>query len=115
LQRTIIDPDSALLQYDKPIIYDIVFDPFDPQTPYAASSHGVIWRSEDGGQTWTQAAAGMDPNEPVYQVLPDPNRLVCCMPVRDCPVFVSTDSAQIWGPYVRWSDQHECAWVGALR
>jgi hypothetical protein len=33
-----------------------------------------VFRSKDGGDTWEQAGYGMDPNEAINDLLPDPNR-----------------------------------------
>ena len=53
------------------IVFDVVLDPFDPQVVYAATQQYALWRSNDGGQTWVQAAAGIDPNEPLFDLEPD--------------------------------------------
>jgi photosystem II stability/assembly factor-like uncharacterized protein len=34
-------------------LYDIEWDPIDPDTIYIAGSNAYIWKSVDGGQTWT--------------------------------------------------------------
>jgi photosystem II stability/assembly factor-like uncharacterized protein len=50
-----------------------------------------------GGQTWQQVSAGMDPNEPIYSILPDPNRPgVLYASSGFSGVFYSTDSAATW-------------------
>ena len=47
--------------------------------------------------TWTQAAAGMDPNEPIYDLILDPSRPgVLYASSWLSGVFVSTDGAQSW-------------------
>jgi photosystem II stability/assembly factor-like uncharacterized protein len=56
------------------IVEDVVLDPFDAQRILAAVMDAGVYRSEDGGETWTQASAGMDPNEPVFDLAADPNR-----------------------------------------
>ncbi len=56
-------------------ITDVAVDPAKPETIYAATSGGGVWRSDDGGQTWSLPGAGMvsrsvewievDPRDPV--------------------------------------------------
>ena len=40
-------------------ILDVAVDPAKPDTIYAATSGGGVWRSEDGGQTWVLPGDGM--------------------------------------------------------
>ncbi|MBM3152818.1 MAG: hypothetical protein FJZ96_11575 [Chloroflexi bacterium] len=90
-----LDPDMSLRT--APVIYDVDFDPFDAQTLYLASEPGAVLRSQDGGATWQQASAGMDPNEPVVDLLPDPNRPgVIYAASKLSGVFVSTDGGDTW-------------------
>jgi photosystem II stability/assembly factor-like uncharacterized protein len=92
-----LDRDLFADQWDVSIVFDIVFDPFDSQTLYAALIPGAIWRSTDGGQTWQQVSAGMDPNEPIYSILPDPNGPgVLYASSGFSGVFFSTDGAATW-------------------
>ncbi|NOY97712.1 MAG: DUF1080 domain-containing protein [Chloroflexi bacterium] len=92
-----LDPDLRAAALEAPIVHDVAFDPFDPQTMYAASVPGVVWRSDDGGQTWAQSAAGMDPNEGILYLLPDPTRPGVIYASADFSgVFLSTDSGQTW-------------------
>jgi photosystem II stability/assembly factor-like uncharacterized protein len=84
-------------EWNAPIVFDMVFDPFDPQTMDAALAPGAVWRSADAGQTWQQVSAGMDPNEPIYSILPDPNRPgVLYASSGFFGVFYSTDGAATW-------------------
>jgi photosystem II stability/assembly factor-like uncharacterized protein len=90
-----LNPDLAARP--APVIYDVVFDPFDPQILYVVSEPGPVLRSRDGGATWEQVAIGMDPNEPVADLLPDPNRPgVIYAASKLSGVFVSTDGADTW-------------------
>jgi photosystem II stability/assembly factor-like uncharacterized protein len=73
LDLTGIVPDSLLHQLSTPVFYDVKFDPFDPQTLYVTSLPCGLWISHDGGKTWVQAIAGLDPNEPLYKIITDPN------------------------------------------
>jgi photosystem II stability/assembly factor-like uncharacterized protein len=81
----------------EPVLFDVAFDPFDPSTVYVASMPGGVWISRDGGQSWAQAMAGMDPNEPVYEILPDPARPGLLYASSGLSgVFYSTDGGHIW-------------------
>jgi photosystem II stability/assembly factor-like uncharacterized protein len=90
-----LDPD--LISRTVPFIFGIAFDPFDSQVIYVTSEPGAVIVSRDGGTTWEQAAVGMDPNEPVIDILPDPNRPgVVYASSKLSGVFVSADWAQTW-------------------
>jgi len=90
-----LNPDLA--QMTAPVIFDVLFDPFDPQVIYLASGPGAVIRSTDGGATWLQTAAGLDPNEPIVDLLPDPTRQgVVYAASRLSGVYVSTDGADTW-------------------
>lgn len=79
------------------IIYAVVIDPFEPQVIYAATLEYAVWRSKDGGETWEQAAAGMDPNEQMFALLADPNRPgVIYASTSLSGIFVTTDGADTW-------------------
>lgn len=45
--------------YDHPGIHSICVDPRDPRCLRVAVSTGGVWRSDDGGENWTQTAQGM--------------------------------------------------------
>jgi len=79
------------------IIYDVLIDPFEPHVVYAATLEYAVWRSTDGGETWTQAAAGMDPNQQMFALLADTTRSgVIYASTSLSGVFVSTDGADTW-------------------
>jgi photosystem II stability/assembly factor-like uncharacterized protein len=40
-------------------VSDIVFDPTNPQVMYAADVHSGVYRSVNGGATWTAASTGL--------------------------------------------------------
>jgi photosystem II stability/assembly factor-like uncharacterized protein len=85
--------------YDLWVVTDVVFDPFDSQVIYAATQHGGVWRSSDGGQIWEQMAGGMDPNELIAKILPDsvhPDVIYTASILSG--VFVTTDGGQSWQP-----------------
>jgi photosystem II stability/assembly factor-like uncharacterized protein len=94
---TAADLDNPYANQQYPFVFDVEFDPADPNTIYLATVPGGVWRSTDGGQTWTQAAAGMDPNEPVYELVPDRNRPgVWYASSGMSGVFYTTDGGQMW-------------------
>jgi photosystem II stability/assembly factor-like uncharacterized protein len=96
-QIAIWDTDSYLSQSGATIVTDVVFDPFDPNIVYAAVLQKGVFRSDDGGVTWSVAAYGMDPNEPVLALVADPNRPgVVYAGSKWSGVFISTDGAQSW-------------------
>jgi photosystem II stability/assembly factor-like uncharacterized protein len=81
----------------QPSIFVMVVDPFDPQLIYAGSPSAGVFRSTDGGKTWEQAAAGMDPNAQIMDLRPDTGRSgILYAGLRNSGVFVSTDGAQTW-------------------
>jgi len=97
-QVPIIDTDNPLSQSSFLIVTEVVFDPFDAQVLYAATQHGAVWRSSDGGATWKQASAGMDPNELIVRLLPDPvhpNLIYAAS--KASGVFVTLDGGETWG------------------
>jgi photosystem II stability/assembly factor-like uncharacterized protein len=82
---------------EAPSVFVFAVDPFDSQVIYAGSPDSGVYRSQDGGDTWVQASAGMDANEPITHLLPDPNREgVIYASSTLSGVFVSTDGAQTW-------------------
>jgi photosystem II stability/assembly factor-like uncharacterized protein len=96
-QVPISDTPNPMVELNLWVVTDVVFDPFDSQIIYAASQHGGIWRSGDGGQNWTQAAAGMDPNELIVKFLPDPvhpNLIYAAS--KFSGVFVTLDGGETW-------------------
>ncbi len=96
-QVPVIDWSLLPTGLESPIVYDVRVDPNNTDLIYAAASPGGVYRSEDDGTTWSQAAAGMDPNEPVYVVEPDPFRAgVVYASSMVSGVFVSTNSGESW-------------------
>ena len=94
-----------------PPAFAIVTDPFEPGTVYAGSPRGGVFRSLDGGDSWTQASYGMDPNEGISDFLADPNRPgLIYASTRESGVFYTTDRGQRWTPLADgisqvWVDQ----------
>lgn len=95
--------------YDFPGIHSICVHPDDPQKIAVGISCGGVWRSADGGNSWTQNAHGM-----VYDFVPaeqggaepdsqDPHRMVQCPGAPDrfwvqhhCSIYRSDNGAESW-------------------
>ena len=89
--------DVELSTREGTIIFDVTFDPFNPDRILVAADPGAVIQSQDGGETWQQTASGMDPNEPVADLLPDPQHPgVIYAASRWSGVFVSTDGGNAW-------------------
>lgn len=79
-------------------VTSLAYDPFDSNTVYAtyAGFEGQhVWRSTDGGATWTPIDANL-PAIPVHSVLVDPTRRERLYLGTDLGVFVSLDSGASW-------------------
>ena len=75
---------------------------FDAQTAYAAVNtlrlddmRPHIYRTHDGGKTWTQIVTGIDSGA-INVVREDPKRAGCCSPGSDRQVWVSFDDGDHW-------------------
>jgi hypothetical protein len=69
--------------YDVPGIHSICVDPRDSRTVAVAISCGGVWRSEDGGESWTVSSTGMradymPPEQNENEAIQDPHRIVRC-------------------------------------
>lgn len=67
--------------YDVPGIHSISVDPRDSRKVLVAVSCGGVWRSEDGGQSWTVSSTGMradymPPEQNENEAVQDPHRVV---------------------------------------
>ncbi|MBI9051090.1 MAG: hypothetical protein JEZ00_16835 [Anaerolineaceae bacterium] len=79
------------------MVFDIQIDPFEPSILYAASLPGGVFKSKDSGESWTQMAAGMDPNEPVTAIVPDPTHPGLIYASSEFSgALVSTDAGEHW-------------------
>ena len=79
----------------------IAAHPTDVQTAYVSFSGfdtDHVFRTTDGGATWTSASAGL-PNIPVNVVLVDPNNANTVYAGTDLGVYRSTDQGQSWALY----------------
>ena len=58
----LVSPVDAAWRSEGPFlgaVVDVAIDPTNPNTIYAATGSGGVWRSDDGGQTWTLPGDGM--------------------------------------------------------
>jgi len=81
----------------------VAADPGRPGAAWAAwSSPGGarVWRSEDGGATWTEAGHGL-PEVPAGAVVPDPDRPGTVYAATDAGVWWSGDDGNGWRPLGR--------------
>lgn len=74
--------------YDTPGIHSILVDPRDPEVVTVGISTGGVWRTTDGGTTWTNIAQGMRaeylPKALAFDVdRQDPHRLAMCASAPD--------------------------------
>ncbi len=79
----------------------IAAHPTDPRIAYIAySGFGTdhVFKTTDGGATWTSASGGL-PDIPVNVVLVDPNNATTVYAGTDIGVYRSTDQGQSWTPY----------------
>jgi photosystem II stability/assembly factor-like uncharacterized protein len=96
-QVEIWDPESALTLSGAMVITDFALDPFDSKVMYASAFQRGVFKSEDGGITWRSASFGMDPNEPVLVITPDPVHPDLIYAGSNWSgVYVSTDRAKTW-------------------
>lgn len=93
---------------DWPGIHSICVDPRDPRRVVLGVSSGGVWRTDDGGATWTQRAHGMRaaflPPEQQYEPdAQDPHRVVQSLSnptvfwsQHHCGLFRSTNDLESW-------------------
>ncbi|HZX25440.1 MAG TPA: exo-alpha-sialidase [Telluria sp.] len=94
--------------YDVPGIHSICVDPRDSKRLLVAISCGGVWRTEDGGATWTSSAKGMradymPPEQSEEESIQDPHRVVRCAGQPDvlwcqhhCGIWRSNDDGRSW-------------------
>jgi len=80
----------------------LAFDPVDHNVVYATYSTfggGHVWRSADGGATWSGidgAGAGALPDVPVHSIVVDPQNRSRLFIGTDVGIFVTTDGGVTW-------------------
>jgi hypothetical protein len=81
----------------------VAADPGRPEVAWAAwagPGGGRVWRSEDGGASWTDRGRGL-PEVPVAAVAPDPERPGTVLAATDAGVWWSGDDGERWRPLGR--------------
>ena len=86
-------------------IANIALSPLDPQAAYVAvDGHRIddwaphVFRSHDGGKTWTEVARGLPPGQVVTAIRADPVRPGLLYAGNETSVFVSFDDGDNWQP-----------------
>ena len=76
-------------------VYDLAFAPSRPQALYAATAGGVF-RSLDGGASWSESSAGLDPVPPVTSLAVDPVHPLTVYAAQSGAIFRSRDGGTGW-------------------
>lgn len=78
----------------------IAFAPSHPDTAYAATNGGGVWRSEDGGQSWSLPGDEMTSRQLVWIAVDpaDAKSIWAGVEGGDVAVWRSTDSGATWKP-----------------
>jgi photosystem II stability/assembly factor-like uncharacterized protein len=92
-------------------VYHIAFDPGDADVMYAVTrngsnrghgeegNHGGVFKSTDGGETWTAVMNGLDPGQEYFAILVDPNDpQVLYLETQHEGVLRSEDRGASWSP-----------------
>lgn len=78
-------------------VLDLAIHPQDPGLVFAGLLEGAVYRSVDGGETFVQASAGLEPNARAHGVVVDVNDPQVVYVADDASgVYVSTDSGATW-------------------
>lgn len=84
-----------LLGPDGGWVFDLAFAPSRPQALYAGTTSG-LFRSLDGGASWSEANAGLDPTAYVLSVAVDPVHPLTVYAAQNRAVFRSRDGGATW-------------------
>jgi hypothetical protein len=91
------DAGATWTSLDKPaFLYSTAIDPSTPSTLYGGG-RGVIYKSTDGGHSWTGAFEGL-PFTPIYAVAVDPWRPSVLYAGTNVGVYRSPDGGIHWSP-----------------
>ncbi len=83
--------------FGKAGVLSLAFEAADGSVVYAGTRASGVYRSVDGGASWTPSLVGMDPNEPVPSIVVDPRRpnVVYAASSRS-GLFISANSGRTW-------------------
>lgn len=83
-------------------VSSLAFDPFDDEIAYATYStvgNGKVWRTTNGGATWSRidgTGSNAIPDIPVHSIVVDPDDPTVLFIGTDLGVFVSFNGGQAW-------------------
>jgi streptogramin lyase len=105
---TLLTGNPGQNEFDLRMIGRVLIDPADANVVYIAvvggGSHDGIWKSTDGGATWTNTTAGIDANHSWTDLVMDPgNSQVLYAALGDSGsavngVYKTTDGGATWAP-----------------
>ncbi|MCU1280553.1 MAG: hypothetical protein JWM53_4099, partial [bacterium] len=79
------------------VINDLALDPKHPATLYAATGDNGVWKSIDGGATWTRAATGLPRRKAVDALAIDPvTTTTLYATCADAGIYKTTDGGNSW-------------------
>jgi photosystem II stability/assembly factor-like uncharacterized protein len=89
-------------------VQQIEVSPFDPNSAYVAfdlhmsdNNQPYVYKTHDGGKTWTSIAAGLPPTASARVVREDPNQRGLLICGTDTGLFISHDDGSTWAPLKR--------------
>ncbi len=89
-------------------VQQIDVSPFDPNSAYVAfdfhmsdNDKPYVYKTHDGGKTWTSISAGLPPKTSARVVREDPNQRGLLVCGTDTGLFISHDDGATWAPLKR--------------
>lgn len=79
-------------------LYNVAFDPTNPQRLAIASWSYGLWTSEDGGRSWVERNAGLPEPHRVWRTAVDPDNGRLYAAVTERALFASDDFGRTWQP-----------------
>jgi photosystem II stability/assembly factor-like uncharacterized protein len=90
-----VDGTWHVLGPDGAPVYDVAFQPGNPQVMYASVSGGVF-KSRDGGATWAWSGAGLEQLSQTFNLALDPNRPETVYVAQSVGIYKSVDGGLTW-------------------
>lgn len=75
-------------------VFDIKTHPTDPSTLYLGAENGGVWKSADGGQSWTQSSNGIVPRQ--IHALAETSDGASAFAGTSSGLFISLDRGRSW-------------------